>query len=390
MTVKAANKIIIPMAAIVSLDIQGDPLYAWTGHGNLIFGDGNALGPEMFNKGGNYLGNFDVASDVTSADIISAGLAASSNAGQLLLVSQPPPYYYERIVWILSGLTEGKTYKVTGTLVSGNVTNWGLLCGIYDNHSDSSMQNQFAQTTVPTAPVNFSFTFVAINNGYQQLRIYTGGPDATSRWDNISIKEVTGFPSTGDPSLDGKTFSGLGDILEINTVSEGVGGSDGLEITFPGVDLNDTMMQQVIRDRDRWQFRRAIVWLMLLDPVTFLVAGQPFRIKTGRIDSMPFEENNEGGTIKCVIEGQQSSADEPLNTRYSEQIDINANDTSQKYIYQLANMSAIIGKSTTAELNQAIVVGNTSPIPGETGGGGGAAFTGGGSGGGYGYRTYIE
>jgi hypothetical protein len=184
--------------------------------------------------------------------------------------------------------------------------------------------------------------------------------------------------ATGDAGLDGKTFYGLGDILEMKSISEGVGGSDGLEISFPGVDLNDTMMQQVIRDRDRWQFRRAIAWLMLLDPVTMGIAGKPFRIKTGRMDSMPFEENNEGATIKCVIEGQQSYGNEPLNTRYSEQIDLNSVDTSQKYVYQLANMSPIIGISSVAEVNAAIADTNTSPTPGSTGGGGGQAYGGGG------------
>jgi len=202
-------------------------------------------------------------------------------------------------------------------------------------------------------------------------------------WGWTGIGDLTfAAGATGDPSLDGKTFGGTGDIIELKSISEGVGGSDGLEISFPGVDYNDTMMQQIIRDRDRWQFRRAIAWLMLLNPDTMGIAGKPFRIKTGRIDSMPFEETDKVGVIKCVIEGQQASGNEPLNTRYSEQIDINPNDTSQKYVYQLANMSAIIGTSTVSELNAAIAVGNTTAIPGTSGGGGGYAFGGGGLGGG--------
>src|SRR5688500_17029036 len=53
---------------------------------------------------------------------------------------------------------------------------------------------------------------------------------------------------TGDPSLDGLTFYGTGDAVEVGQISEGVGGSDALEITMPGVDIAQPMMRQLIRD----------------------------------------------------------------------------------------------------------------------------------------------
>ena len=161
---------------------------------------------------------------------------------------------------------------------------------------------------------------------------------------------------TGDPSLDSKTFKGLGTAVEIGTMSEGVGGSDALEIALPGVDIAEPMMRQVIRDRQRWQFRRAIVWCMALNETTGAIEGKPFRIKTGRIDAMPYSEGNNAGIIKARIEGQQAYGNEPLATRYSEQIDINPNDTSQKYAHTLANMSAELGKSSTSNpgVNQAM------------------------------------
>lgn len=159
---------------------------------------------------------------------------------------------------------------------------------------------------------------------------------------------------TGDTELDGNTFKGLEDIVELAGISEGIGGTDGLEITLPGVDLNDDEMKQVIRDRDRWQFQRGIVWLMLLDPDTYAIAGKPFRIRTGRIDNMPYSEANGKGVIKCTIEGQQAYGNEALNSRYSEQVDINPNDTSQTWVWNLANMSAIIGQATAPSLNHQI------------------------------------
>ncbi len=144
---------------------------------------------------------------------------------------------------------------------------------------------------------------------------------------------------TGDISLDSKTFKGIGTIIEISNVSEGVGGSDALEMSLPGVDPLQPMMKQLITDRRRWQFRRAIVWMLVLDPVTGSIEGKPFRIKTGRMDKMPYTESNQGGVIKVKIEGQQAYGSEPLNSRYSEQVDLNPNDNSQKWVHSLANIT---------------------------------------------------
>lgn len=166
---------------------------------------------------------------------------------------------------------------------------------------------------------------------------------------------------TGDPSLDGLTFNGTGTLIEISSVSEGVGGSDALEIALPGVDLAQPMLRQLITNRNRWQFRRAVVWLMALDPVTYAIAGNPFRIKTGRMDQMPYTENAKGGVVKCKIEGQQSYGDTPLASRYSEQIDINSADVSQKYVHSLANMTAALGQPSASPSNIASNGGSSGP-----------------------------
>ena len=178
-----------------------------------------------------------------------------------------------------------------------------------------------------------------------------------------------GASETGDPSLDGKTFIGIGNIMEIGNVSEGAGGSDSLDILFPGVDMNDQLAKQVITDRRRWQFRRAIVWLALLDDSLDIV-GEPFRIKTGRMDNMPYDESGDKAVIKCVIEGQQAYGSEPLNTRYSEQIDIDNTDTSQKWAHYLSNMTAEIGKKTSVEINNIYGGGTTGGSSGGYSGGG--------------------
>lgn len=155
---------------------------------------------------------------------------------------------------------------------------------------------------------------------------------------------------TGDPALDNKTFGGISNLMQISEISEGAGGSDSLELTFPGVDMNDQLAKQIITVKNRWQFRRAIVWLVLLDPVTAAIVGKPFRIKTGRMDAIPYSESGDKAELRVSVEGQQAYGSEPLNTRYSEQINLDNTDTSQQYVYNLSNMSANIGTKTAGLL----------------------------------------
>ncbi len=54
---------------------------------------------------------------------------------------------------------------------------------------------------------------------------------------------------TGDSALDTYTFTGTGTAAEISTVSEGVGGSDALEISLPGVDMDLPALRQLMRDK---------------------------------------------------------------------------------------------------------------------------------------------
>jgi hypothetical protein len=188
--------------------------------------------------------------------------------------------------------------------------------------------------------------------------------DPLLAWSGIGDLVFTAA-QTGDANLDAKTFKGTGSIIEVSSISEGAGGSDAVEISLPGVDIDLEMMRQLIRDRRRWQFRRAVVWGMTLDPDTNAIVGKPFRLKTGRMDKFPYTESKEG-LYKCSIEGQQAYGNIALATRYSEQRDINPNDVSQTYVHSLANMTATIGQNSSG-VNSAA----TGSGIGTTAGGGG-------------------
>lgn len=151
---------------------------------------------------------------------------------------------------------------------------------------------------------------------------------------------------TGDAALDGQTFQGITHLVaEVGAVQDGRGGSSGLELSLPGVDLTDEMMRQVVYDARRWQFQPGRVWMAFLDADENII-GKPIRIKSGKMDQMPVEESEEGvGIVKCVIESAQAYSGDALATRYSEQVDIDPSDNSQRYVWALANMTPGMGVS---------------------------------------------
>jgi hypothetical protein len=110
------------------------------------------------------------------------------------------------------------------------------------------------------------------------------------------------------------------------------------------VDLTDEAMRQVVYNRNRWQFQPAWLWMVFLDD-SGSVIGKPVRLRSGRIDQMVVSEGDDGvGLVRCTVESQQAYASEALNTRYSEQDQLDATDTSQKWVWQLANMNPQVGQ----------------------------------------------
>lgn len=147
---------------------------------------------------------------------------------------------------------------------------------------------------------------------------------------------------TGDPALDGFTFERVGNIGDIGNIVDGRGGSQALNLRLPGVDLNDDALKQVVKDKRKWQFRQAWVWIATLD-ANYNVVGVPFRVKTGRMDRMNVGKGRKGSYVNLVIESHQAYASEVGNQKYSELRDFDPTDTSQNYVHDLANRVAIIG-----------------------------------------------
>jgi hypothetical protein len=151
-----------------------------------------------------------------------------------------------------------------------------------------------------------------------------------------------------DPNLVGFTFLGVGNIGEIGSVTDSIDGSQTMNLSLPGVDLTMDYLHQIINNADLWQRRQAWVWLATFDNTGALI-GKPIRIKTGRMDQMPIEidPDSHKGTLSVSIESQQAYSGEALFSRYSEQSQIDATDTSENFVAALANKVPEIGNTSS-------------------------------------------
>ena len=166
---------------------------------------------------------------------------------------------------------------------------------------------------------------------------------------NSSLSDIS-FPggSGYDPQIVGFTFKGIGNIGQIDAISDTLDGSQTLTLTLPGVQLTNDYLHQIINNADLWQRRFAYVWVATFDNTGALV-GKPVRVKSGRMDKMPIsiDPDNGTGTLQVQIESMAAYSGEALNTRYIEQPIVDNSDTSQNWVADLANKVPGIGSSNT-------------------------------------------
>ena len=191
--------------------------------------------------------------------------------------------------------------------------------------------------------------------------------------------------ATGDNALDGLIFEGIANVGDIGAIVEAREGSQALTLSLAGVDLQDEALRQVVFDERTWQFRQAWLWVVLCDEDGNPI-GKPVRVKRGRMDQMNHEEDDGEGKVSVEIESHQAYVANVLNTRYSEQLEVDPTDTSQDYVHDLANKIAGIGDKTNVTSGG----GGGGGGGGGVGGGGGGSFGGGGGGSRFGGSNLLQ
>lgn len=152
-------------------------------------------------------------------------------------------------------------------------------------------------------------------------------------------------PGQADAALNNLTFAGMGQLSGLGSIVDGRGGSQAVQLRLPGVDLNDEALRQVVFNKATWQRRQAWIWYATLDS-NYNVVGELVRVKTGRMDKMVVRQDARQSFVQVTIESHQAYAGEVLNTKYSEQKEIDSTDVSQSYVHALANMQPVVGGAT--------------------------------------------
>lgn len=164
---------------------------------------------------------------------------------------------------------------------------------------------------------------------------------------------------TGDTALDGFSFDGLGALGEIEPLKDTDGGSSAATLTLPGIDLNEVALQQIVTDARLWQFRRAWIWIGMLNESLSLLSN-PIRVKTARMDQMKLDADGTKGTVSVILESHQAYSSQPLGTRYIQQSNIDPADISQNFVHDLFNRRPNIGEKTPGSATHL----TSLPIPG--------------------------
>jgi len=151
---------------------------------------------------------------------------------------------------------------------------------------------------------------------------------------------------TGDNAIealvngtDAATYTGVAALGAIDSITDGNQGTRAVTLTLSGVSLAEDVAKQIIFEARKWQFRRGRIWGINLDE-NGVPVGNPWRIRTGRMENMQYKRGGDDGeaTISVDLEGYISYTQEPLFSRYSEQKDLDATDTSQDFVHELANL----------------------------------------------------
>ncbi len=107
---------------------------------------------------------------------------------------------------------------------------------------------------------------------------------------------------SGDPKLDGQVFVNLAPLLELSDVTEdqGIGGPTGITVT--GHDLDEDLLQQIVKDKRQWRGQPAWLWMGLMNSDEATVIADPTRIKTGVMTQMIVKRDAAGATVTVTID----------------------------------------------------------------------------------------
>lgn len=153
--------------------------------------------------------------------------------------------------------------------------------------------------------------------------------------------------SSGDAALlkidagTGQTpvYQGVAALGSISSITDSSRGSQAVRLELSGVSLAETAARQIIFEGKTWQLRKGWIWSVYLNDNGQII-GEPIRLRSGRMLNMEYIRGADDGEAKITVdlEGYFAYDQEPLHSRYSEQKALDASDTSQDFVHELANL----------------------------------------------------
>lgn len=127
------------------------------------------------------------------------------------------------------------------------------------------------------------------------------------------------FSGTGDPDLDGYTFSAIDpQFIGIGDIRSAEGGSDTVTVTLSGIVGPDTELLNVIGNRALWQTRVARLWAIIRNEAG-VQQGAVWNFYTGRMSSVEIIGEPESQAVKLEIENYLASLKQASGRTYGAQ-----------------------------------------------------------------------
>ena len=163
---------------------------------------------------------------------------------------------------------------------------------------------------------------------------------------NTSGRDITPT-GTGDPDLDGHTFTGInGDVLDVSSVKFQEGGSDSVTVRLSGLPGIDDDTLAVIEDVANWRGREARLWHIIRNAANVQQGGY-HAYYTGRMAALRHSGSVQGQSLTLTIESYLAMLSEASNRTYLDQERFDSGDLSAKASIAIANGN-YTGASTTS------------------------------------------
>jgi len=141
---------------------------------------------------------------------------------------------------------------------------------------------------------------------------------------------------TADAALNGQSFSPIEPFIDLSAIKEDQGIGGPVIITLSGHDLDETLLQQVVKDKRLWRGKDAWLWLALLDSTEAAVIDDPVRIKTGVIVGMSIHRTKDSSTVRVTIDEDLGNA-KASPFRWLDHPRLFSSDTFGTWVTKLAN-----------------------------------------------------